>query len=961
MIFNEANSVQNYIKVLLELQGWTFISPSEITRTNKDVFIEEVLINSLKKLNPEIQKNDDYAEQVLHKLRALYIDVKNTGLVKSNERFISWLRGELTMPFGENNQHVTIRLIDFEKPNNNFFMFTTELKNSNTREDLILFVNGFPVSIGECKTPFRPAITWVDGALQVLNYEKKTPELFVSNIFNFVADGKEFKYATINSPLEHWASWRDFEGEFINLNNIEFAVNELLNPETLLDIIQNFIIFSTNSTNQKRIKIICRAQQYEAVNKIVKRVREGVIKQGLIWHFQGSGKSLLMLFAALKLRNDKVLKSPTVLVIVDRKDLDNQIIGTFSAADVPNMAKGSTIKELKKLLLQDTRKIIVTTIFRFKEIKTVLNERENIIALVDEAHRTQEGDLGLRMRNALPNASFFGLTGTPINKRDRNTFATFGAAEDAEGYMSKYSFEDSILDGATKSLKFESRLVHLHIDKEAMKLEFDALTDRLGDLEKKELIKRSGKFSTLVQSPERIEAICKDIAEHYKNLIEPQGFKAMVICNDRESCLKYKEQLDKYMDQSQTTIVMTIKPGESDDYMKYNRTSDEEKQLLEDQFKKPLGPLKILIVTAKLLTGFDAPILQTIYLDKPLKEHTLLQAICRTNRLYPNKEFGLIVDYIGVFDEVGKALSFDLTTMRKVVTDIEKYKSEIPVVLLKCLAYFEKVDRSKEGFEGIIEAQECLPDNEVRDKFGTDFSYLSKLWEAVSPNDYLNNFVDDFRWLSYIYESIRPSNGQGELVWHTLGPKTIEIINRNIHVLNITDDLEKLVLDAEILDKVQKTKKEIKEIEYKVAKRIRDNLNKSRKFKELGDKLEEVRLRYEARITDSIMFLKELLELAKQVLEAEKKVDSSKKVQNAKSALTELFQDIKSKNTQIIVERIVEDIDKVVMLVRFDDWQATNAGEFAVKKALRKTLSKYQLHKDMDLYSRAYEYIKQYY
>lgn len=961
MKFNEANSVQEYIKKLIINKGWNFVPSSQLKRKKQDVFLEEVLIDSLKRLNPEIKNNDEYAEQIIYKLRSLYIGVKHTGLVKTNERFMEWMRGNLTMPFGENDQHVSIKLIDFDEPQKNSFIVTTELSNGNTREDLILFINGLPVSIGECKTPFRPAITWVDGALQILKYEESTPELFVSNVFNFSTEGKEFKYATIATPLDHWASWRDFERKFINLNNIEYSINELFEPTTFLDILQHFIIFSTNPTNQKRIKIICRVQQYDAVNRIVQRVRDGVLKQGLIWHFQGSGKSLLMLFASMKLRNDSYLKSPTVLIVVDRRDLDSQITGTFTAADVPNMVKGSTLKVLEKLLVQDTRKIIVTTIFRFKEVSKVLNPRENIIVLVDEAHRTQEGDLGLRMRIALPNANFFGLTGTPINKRDRNTFLTFGASEDEEGYMSKYSFEDSIRDGATNSLKFESRLIQLHIDRETMKEEFDKLTDTLDDLERKELIKRSGKFYSLVQTPERIKAICEDIAEHFKTVVEPQGFKAMIVCYDRESCLKYKEQLDKYVDEKTSTIIMTVKPGEHSEYQKYNRSLDEEKRVLDDQFKQPNDPLKILIVTAKLLTGFDAPILQTMYLDKPLKEHTLLQAICRTNRLYPNKEFGLIMDYIGVFDDVGKSLNFDIATMKKVAGNIENYKSEIPRALLRCLNYFSKADRTKEGFEGIIEAQECLPNNEIRDSFGAEFSYLSKLWEAVSPDESITGFIDDFRWLSYVYESIQPSNGQGALIWHTLGPKTLEIINRNVHVIDIEKNLEDLILDGRILDNVEKKKKEIKEIEYKVAKRIRENMSKSNKFKELGDKLEEIRQKYEARITDSIRFLKELLEIAKQVLEEEKKIEAPEKMRNGKSALTELFEDVKSKNTQIIVERVVEDIDKVVMIVRFDGWQTTKTGELAVKKALRKGLSKYQLHKDGELYEKAYEYIRQYY
>ncbi|MEH6917494.1 type I restriction endonuclease subunit R, partial [Priestia megaterium] len=480
-------------------------------------------------------------------------------------------------------------------------------------------------------------------------------------------------------------------------------------------------------------------------------------------------------------------------------------------------------------------------------------------------------------------------------------------------------------------------------------------------LEKNELVKRSGKFSSIVQAPARIKAICKDIAEHYQSVVKPQGFKAMVVCYDRESCLKYKGQLDKYLSPESSTIVMTVNPSDEQEYQEYFRRPEEEKSLLEDHFKKQNDPLKILIVTAKLLTGFDAPILQTIYLDKPLKEHTLLQTICRTNRLYPNKEYGLVVDYIGVFDEVGKALNFDQDTMKKVVSNLEKYKEEIPIALERCLIYFRSVDRIKEGFEGLIDAQECLPTNEVRDAFGNDYSYLSRLWEAISPDEYLHPFALDYRWLTYVYESIRPSNGQGSLIWHSLGPKTLEIIKSNIHTMGILDNLEELMLDVGLLDRIQKKKKEIKEIEYKVAARIKKNLGKSPMFKQLGDKLEEIRQKYETRIIDSVSFLKELLEIAKKLLEEEKHVEIPGVTKSGKSALTELFNEVKTKNTHVIVERIVEDIDKVVLVVRFDGWQATSAGEREVKKALRKALAKYQLHKNDDLFNKAYEYIKQYY
>jgi type I restriction enzyme, R subunit len=963
--FNEANSVRDYIRDLLIQNGWKFVPSGLLSREISSPFSENDLVKALKRLNPEIAEDPSKADEVIYKLRAIVLSVRNEGLVKANEEFFEWLRGDKTMPFGENNEHVPVRLIDFDIVENNEFIVTTEFKfmNKETRRtDLYLIVNGLPLVIGECKTPVRPAISWFDGAKQISeDYENTVPELFVSNVFNFATEGKEYRYGTIRAPIDKWSPWRDFSSKkHSQLAALKFPIKEMLSKDVLLDILQNFIVFTTNE-KKHRIKVICRPQQYDAVNKLVNRVVYGKVKKGLIWHFQGSGKSLLMLFASMKLRMHEKLKSPTVLIVVDRKDLDAQITGTFAAADIPNMVPARTIKKLEQLLQQDTRKIIVTTIFRFKEAKEVLNERENIILLVDEAHRTQEGDLGIRMRTALPNAFFFGLTGTPINKRDRNTFATFGAEVDKDGYMSKYSFEDSIEDGATKKLKFEPRLVRLHIDKEKMKEEFDNLTDTIGELEKNELVKRAGKISTFVKAPDRINAICEDIAKHFKEFVEPNGFKAMVVCYDRECCIKYKEELDKLLGEQASDIVMTVNSGE-EEYKQFDLSDDEEKKLIE-RYNKEDDPLKILIVTAKLLTGFDAPILQTMYLDKPLKEHTLLQAICRTNRVYKNKEFGLIVDYIGVFDEVGKALNFDLKSMQKVVENIQQYIEEFPSALEKCLSYYEGVDRTIEGYEGLIQAQERLPDNETRDRFAMDYSYLSRLWEAISPNLFLNDYKVDYKWLTQVYESVKPSGGQGALIWHALGPKTLEIINRNIHVEKIEDDLEEIVLDEEVIADVIKNQdpKKIKEIEHKISSRIRRNLDKNPRFKELGQKLDELKQKYEDNFKTSLEFLKELLEIAKEVIRAEKEVDQEEEVKSGKAALTELFNDVKSKNTHIIVERIVNDIDSIVTVVRFEGWQNTNAGEREVKKGLRKTLAKYKLHKDNELFDKAFGYVREYY
>jgi type I restriction enzyme R subunit len=452
-------------------------------------------------------------------------------------------------------------------------------------------------------------------------------------------------------------------------------VNGLLRPAVLLDILAHFTLFATDK-KKRRIKVVCRYQQYEAVNLIVQRVLAGQAAKGLIWHFQGSGKSLLMVFAAQKLRLQPALGNPTVLIVVDRIDLDAQISSTFHASDVPNLVKAETREELQKLLKQDTRKIIITTIFKFGEADGVLNDRGNIVALVDEAHRTQEGDLGIKMRAALPNAFLFGLTGTPINRRDRNTFYAFGADEDARGYMSRYGFEESIRDGATLKLHFEPRLVDLHIDKAAIDQAYQALTGELSDLDKDNLAKAASKMAVLVKVPERVQKICEDIAGTTRR-VAPTASRAWSSRSTRSAACSTRRRSTRSCRRRRPTS--SSRPPASDERFKpYARGRDEEEKLL-DRFRDPNDPLKLLIVTAKLLTGFDAPILQAMYLDKPLRDHTLLQAICRTNRTYGDKKtHGLIVDYLGVFDDVAKALEFDEKGFRSVVGNIEGLKDQLP-------------------------------------------------------------------------------------------------------------------------------------------------------------------------------------------------------------------------------------------------------------------------------------------
>ncbi|HMQ77542.1 MAG TPA: type I restriction endonuclease subunit R [Flavobacteriales bacterium] len=989
MSFNESNTVEQLILdavariglggnvvaeplagygIRLEPTRWTFAKPTEVPRQPADVLVDSWLREALLKLNPEIAAQPDRADEVFYQLRAILLSVHSDGLVRANEHFTAWLRGEKTLPFGPNGEHVPIRLLDREHPGNNRLTVTNQWTyvagSVNKRFDVVFLVNGIPLVIGEAKTPVRDSVTWFDGAWQVNEiYEKELPAMFVPNVFSFATEGKKLRYGSIRMPLDLWGPWRDEDNqEEGQLKHVKATVESLMRPEVVLDILQHFTLFSTDKKH-RRIKQICRYQQFDTVNKMVARVVAGHPKKGLIWHFQGSGKSLLMVFAAQKLRLHPALANPTVLIVVDRIDLDTQITATFNAADVPNMVAVPDRQQLHDALKQDVRKVLITTIHKFAEAGGVLNERSNIIVMVDEAHRTQEGDLGRQMRAALPQAFLFGLTGTPINRSDKNTFWAFGADEDEQGYMSRYSFQDSIRDKATLPLHFEAPSVKLKIDQAAIDEAYAQITDELSEQDRDDLAKRAAKMAVLVKNPERVRAVVNYIVQHFQRKVEPNGFKAQVVTFDRECCVLYKQVMDELLPAEASAIVFSGTQGDPKEWEAHKRDKDAEEKLL-DNFRDPAHPLQFLIVTNKLLTGFDAPILQAMYLDKPMKDHNLLQAICRTNRVYGQaKTHGLIVDFIGIFDDVARALHFDEKSMQQVVSNIDEMRKALPIQMQACLDFFPGVDRTVGGYEGLMAAQEHLPDNAKKDKFASQFTVLVGIWEALSPDAVLAPYANDYRWLAKVYESVKPPSGNGKLLWHMLGAKTIDLINENVHVEAVRDDLEELVLDTDKIESVLKemeANKRAKEIELRLVARLQKHKGNA-KFTELGKRLERIKERHEQGILTSIEFLKEILDLAKDTVEAENATDPEEERDRAKEALTELFNEVKGKNTQVIVERIVADIDEIVKKVRFDGWKTTSAGEREVQKALRMSLLKYQLHRDQELFDKAYGYIREYY
>jgi len=973
--FSEANSARDYVRDLVAAADAQFVPGSQLPRRTDEVLLEGATRAALVRLNPEIEADPAKAEEVIYQLRAILLSARTTPHpVVANEEFMAWLTGQKSMPFGANGEHTTVRLIDFDGDTSaNQWIVSTEVTMTagrvEKRFDLVLWCNGFPLVVGEAKTPIRSAYSWIDAAAQVHDdYEQSVPSFFVPNVLSFATEGKDFRYGTVGMPVELWGPWREETTDAdapakIGLTAVADAVAGVLTPSAVLDFLRFFTIYATDSKHRK-IKIIARFQQFQATNLIVDRVLRGTDKQGLIWHFQGSGKSLLMVFTALKLRSNAALTNPTILIVVDRVDLDTQITSTFNASDVPGLVSADSRAQLHQLLGQGARKIIITTIHKFAEAPGLLDDRHNIIAMVDEAHRSQEGDYGRQMRQALPNAFLFGLTGTPINKRDRNTFMWFGSDQDAGGYLSRYSFHDSIRDGATLPLHFEPRLSELHIDQESIDAAFEelAIEERLTEAEKITLSQKAASIEVLIKTPTRIQKIAADIAEHFRAKVEPQGLKAQVVAYDKASCVAYKAELDALLGADASTIVMSKSRNDPAAWAKWTPGADELEQALA-RFNDPADPLQIIIVTAKLLTGFDAPILYCQYLDKPLKEHTLLQAITRTNRVYPPaKTHGLIVDYLGIFDDVAKSLAFDEDSVQRVVSNIAELKAQLAPAMAAALAYFPGVDRTVGGYEGLVQAQSAIAEDTVRDAFGLAYSVVAQLWEAVSPDPMLGEFRDDYRWLTDVYESVRPSDITGRLVWHALGAKTIDLINEHVQV-EIPQGAETIVLDAQTIEDLMTGRRKdvpIAEIEKQITARIARHLNNP-VFVELGKRLNALREKYADIQQSSLDFLRELLELARDTVAAEKAVNEVPREERGKAALTELFNALKGEQTPIIVENVVNRIDEVVRGVRFDGWQATIRGDQEVRKALRSTLYVQFKIRDNDVFEKALGYIREYY
>lgn len=771
-------------------------------------------------------------------------------------------------------------LIDFDNPAGNSFIVSDEVTfgtaKKSSRFDLVLWVNGIPLVVIETKTRLDARITWLNAARDIHDiYEQQHPEFFVPNAFSVATDGREFRYGSIGLPIDMWNVWGSTEddAQLSGWPRVKRSTELLLDPAMVLSVVSEFTVFENVKTPTGRTrlqKIIPRYPQVEAVTAIHRRALHDEKRQGLIHHTQGSGKTIAMLFAAMKLVNEPRLKNPTIVAIADRIQLVTQMTNQFRRAGVGDAVAPSDASTLRQILAADRRGVVFSTVHKFKNAG-LLSARDNIIVLADEAHRTQEGSLGDHLRAAFPNARFFGFTGTPIADQDRNPFKLFGDP-DAPGFaMNTYNSDRSIAEGTTVPIHVAPRLVDFQIRKEELDKAFDELVaeENLSDSEKNYLASQAADTRTFFANPERVEKICADIIDHFYSTIDPLGMKAQLVVFDRGLCVQYFNELTRQLSsrgvqsQDEAAVVMSVGPKDDPDWASFKLSDVQEERILE-RFKAHGDPLKFLIVTSKLGTGSDAPIEGVMYLDKPMKLHTLFQTITRTNRTWRNpdtgqeKLHGLVVDYVGLGDGFARAMSpANPEAAQKEMYEealVDQFESELKTTLVR----FVGINRKDPSFEAFNSAQERLPTEEDRAAFMVQFKMLQGLWETVHPHVRLEQHCADYKWLTKIYMSLEPTDSYN-LLWAKLGAKILSLVHDHIGSVTVVrpgvdlviadkDTIEQLIATGVIDPEAGKgetvrvsTDEVIDNIANRLKRRLSGDNGNHPAYKSIAERLERLR------------------------------------------------------------------------------------------------------------------------
>ena len=851
----------------LQSLGWSYLEGSQLSpdesdaRTSyKDVVLENRLEKAIQRINPWI--SDDNLRRVISE----FTRAQFPNLIEANQSVWNTLTQytSVMQDVGKGNRGQTVKIIDFDTPENNEFLCTNQFKVSGVNQtiipDIILFVNGLPLAVMECKSPYitNPMESGIGQLMRYANRrnlqdDEGAEKLFHYNQLMVSTHRDKARVGTITARMEHFLEWKDPYPLSVadigaNPQSQDILISGMFSKTNFLDLIQNFTVFEP--ADGRTVKKIARYQQFRAVHKSIERIQSGTdrkSKSGVIWHTQGSGKSLTMVYLVLKIRRDEALRGYKLVFITDRTQLDNQLTATFQNTQNETVHRADSIRDLKGLLQKDSSDIVMAMVQKFqvsaKELEfPVLNKSKKIIVLADEAHRTQYGTLGAALNVGLPQAPKIAFTGTPLIKSEKTT-NEFGS------YIDTYTIEQSVEDGATIPILYEGREARVNVTGDSLDGLFDEYFADKTEEEKSAIRRKYGTTKAVLEAPQRIRRVCIDILKHYREFIQPNGFKAMIVTSSRSAAITYKEMMDE-LEAPESAVIISGNHNDEERFRQYTDGTKQKNQILD--FKKPLGSdegqsnLSFLIVKDMLLTGFDAPIAQVMYLDNKLTDHNLLQAIARVNRTNRNKFRGYIVDYYGLSDYLTEAL--EMFSTEDVEGALRDLKDEIP----RLQNAHTRVMQCFMGMD-LDDLDECifsLEDEVRRQQFQLDFRKFSQQMDVVLPAPAASPFVSDLRRLGKISHGARNRFRDEQLFIAGAGEKVRKLIEDHIYSTGVDPKIDPVYLLAadfkEKLNQHKSSRAKASEIENAIKHHIKIKLEDDPEFyKSLSEKLESIIRKHE--------------------------------------------------------------------------------------------------------------------
>ncbi len=919
--------------------GWEYLEPDECLRLRGgrgNLILRDIFVKQVQKLNSGVVDHL-MAEELIGKLER--IPPTKTG----NKEAWEYVKGDKTVFVAYENRERNLTLIDTDNIDRNVFHVTQELSYDNGRKtnriDVAFFVNGIPLILVENKAAHKSE--GIAEALdQIRRYHVQSPELLaMMQVYSLTHLIKFYYSATWNHSQKFLYNWKEESGA----HDFEGLVKTFFDRKRIVQILTDFILFTVQDDSLN--KIILRPHQMRAVNKLVERAADKEKKRALVWHTQGSGKTFTMITTAEKLTENPLFENPTVILLVDRNELESQLFNNLESVGKENFQQADSKRHLKQLLKDDYRGVVVSTIHKFEGMPEKINERENIFVLIDEAHRSTGGRLGNFLMGAIPNATLVGFTGTPIDKstHGQGTFVTFGR-DDAEngGYIDKYPIKESIEDKTTLKLHYSLADNDLLVDRETLENEFLNLSDTEGISDVEELnsiLEKAVTLRNMLKNRDRIAMVAKYAADHFTSNVQPLGYKAFLVALDREACTFYKEELDKHLPPEFSEVVYSSGHNDQEHLARYHLDDASEKRIRK-AFRDPEQDPKILIVTEKLLTGFDAPILYCMYLDKPMRDHVLLQSIARVNRPYEDKEgrekpCGLIIDFVGIFGNLKKALAFDSADIEGIVDDIELLKEEFAGHIEEARKNYLTLYRGKKSDKAVEAVLDFFRDEEEREDFYTFFRYVRDMYEIISPDAFMRPFESDYESLCRIYRITREAYNPSISIDREFSRKTARLVQKYSKGGDIKDRLDVYEINENTLQNIENSNatdtEKIFNLKKGIEKAIRENAHEHPILISIGERAETIISLYNSRQQNSAETLTQLKELIEEFNEA-------RKAQAEKDMTLDVFMvfwELKKRN--------IKQADKLANELRdvFDEnphWHESERQERAIRQALYKHL-----------------------